>query len=71
MVELPGCMAILGAGGGRPRSRTAGWQGVLTSEFFLDNKRFVGKIPLKPDPKLRAAFSGRLRQNCAKTLALR
>ena len=31
-------------------------QGVLTSEFFLDNKRFLGKIPLKPDPKLRAAF---------------
>ena len=32
------------------------WQGVLTSEFFLDNKRFLGKIPLKPDPELRAAF---------------
>ncbi len=31
-------------------------QGVLTSEFFRDNKRFLGKIPLKPDPKLRAAF---------------
>ncbi len=31
-------------------------QGVLTSEFFLDNKRFLGKIPLKPDPELRAAF---------------
>ena len=31
-------------------------QSVLTSEFFLDNKRFLGKIPLKPDPKLRAAF---------------
>jgi hypothetical protein len=31
-------------------------QGVLTSEFVLDNKRFLGKIPLKPDPKLRAAF---------------
>ena len=31
-------------------------QGVLTSEFFLDNKRFLGKIPLKPDPKLRTAF---------------
>ena len=31
-------------------------QGVLTSEFFSDNKRFLGKIPLKPDPKLRAAF---------------
>ncbi len=31
-------------------------QGVLTSEFFLDDKRFLGKIPLKPDPNLRAAF---------------
>ena len=31
-------------------------QGVLTSKFFLDNKRFFGKIPLKPDPQLRAAF---------------
>ena len=31
-------------------------QGVLTSEFFRDNKRFLGKIPLKPDPKLRSAF---------------
>jgi len=24
--------------------------------FFLDDKRFLGKIPLKPDPQLRAAF---------------
>jgi len=31
-------------------------QGVLTSEFFLDNKRFLGKVALKPDPELRAAF---------------
>jgi hypothetical protein len=31
-------------------------QGVLTSEFFLDNKRFLGKVPLKPDPELRSAF---------------
>jgi hypothetical protein len=31
-------------------------QGVLSSEFFLNNKRFLGKIPLKPDPQLRAAF---------------
>jgi hypothetical protein len=31
-------------------------QGVLTSEFFLDDKRFLGEIALKPDPKLRAAF---------------
>jgi hypothetical protein len=27
-------------------------QGVLTSEFFLNDKRFLGKIPLKPDPQL-------------------
>jgi hypothetical protein len=31
-------------------------QGVLTSEFFLDDKRFLGKIPLKPDPDLHAGF---------------
>jgi TolA-binding protein len=31
-------------------------QGVLTSGFFLDDQRFLGKTPLKPDPKLRAAF---------------
>lgn len=31
-------------------------QGVLTSDFFLDDKRFLGKIPLKPDPELRTAF---------------
>jgi hypothetical protein len=31
-------------------------QGVLTSDFFLDNKRFLSEIPLKPDPQLRAAF---------------
>ncbi|MGA8768568.1 MAG: hypothetical protein WB559_16250 [Candidatus Acidiferrales bacterium] len=31
-------------------------QGVLTSEFFLDDKRFLGKIPLKPDPERRAEF---------------
>jgi tetratricopeptide (TPR) repeat protein len=28
----------------------------LTSEFFMDNKRFLGKVPLTPDPALRAAF---------------
>src|SRR5579863_855713 len=28
-------------------------QGILTSDFFLDEKRFLGKIPLKPDPELR------------------
>jgi hypothetical protein len=31
-------------------------QGVLTSEFFLDDKRFLGKISLKPDQTLRATF---------------
>lgn len=31
-------------------------QGVLTSEFFLDDKRFLGKTALKPDQALRAAF---------------
>jgi hypothetical protein len=31
-------------------------QGVLTSEFFLDDKRFLGKIPLKPNEALRKAF---------------
>jgi hypothetical protein len=29
---------------------------LLTSEFFLDDKRFVGEVPLTPDPELRAAF---------------
>jgi hypothetical protein len=31
-------------------------QGILTSEFFLDDKRFLGKTGIKPDPELRAAF---------------
>ncbi|HLJ30586.1 MAG TPA: hypothetical protein VKY85_28030 [Candidatus Angelobacter sp.] len=31
-------------------------QGVLTSNFFLDEKRFLGKVALKPDPDIRAAF---------------
>lgn len=31
-------------------------QGVLTSDFFLNNKRFFGKVPLRADPKLRVAF---------------
>jgi len=31
-------------------------QDILTSEFFLDDKRFLGDVPLKPDPELRAAF---------------
>lgn len=37
-------------------------QGVLTSEFFLDNKRFLGKIPLKPDAALRTAFFEAVKQ---------
>ena len=31
-------------------------QGVLTSEFFLDDSRFLGNVPLKADQALRAAF---------------
>jgi hypothetical protein len=31
-------------------------QGVLTSEFFLKDERFEGKVALKPLPELRAAF---------------
>jgi len=31
-------------------------QDVLTSEFFLDDKRLLGKIALKPDPALSTAF---------------
>jgi hypothetical protein len=31
-------------------------QGVLTSDFFLDDDRFFGKVALTPDNKLRAAF---------------
>src|ERR1700687_1961642 len=31
-------------------------QGVLTSDFFLDDKRFLGKIPLEPDPQLRESL---------------
>jgi hypothetical protein len=30
--------------------------GVLTPEFFLDDKRFLGKISIKPDQELRDAF---------------
>lgn len=32
-------------------------QGVLTSEFFLNDKRFLGGIEGKPDPKRKAAFN--------------
>jgi hypothetical protein len=31
-------------------------QGILTSEFFLDDDRFIGKIPVKADAALRKAF---------------
>jgi hypothetical protein len=31
-------------------------QGVLTSEFLLDNKRFLGKVAIKPDLEIRKAF---------------
>jgi len=37
-------------------------QGVLTSEFFLNDKRFLGKIRLKPDPEIRAAFFAAAKQ---------
>jgi hypothetical protein len=31
-------------------------EGILTSAFFLDDTRFLGKAPIEPDPELRAAF---------------
>jgi hypothetical protein len=31
-------------------------QGVLSSQYFLDDKRFLGKIAIKPVPEMRAAF---------------
>jgi hypothetical protein len=31
-------------------------QGILTSEFFMDDDRFIGKIPIKADAALRKAF---------------
>jgi hypothetical protein len=31
-------------------------QGILTSEFFLDDDRFFGKVALAPNAKLRSAF---------------
>ena len=31
-------------------------QGVLTSEYFFDNKLFLGKIAIKPDREIRDAF---------------
>ncbi len=31
-------------------------QGILTSEFFLDDERFFGNIRVKADPALRKAF---------------
>lgn len=30
--------------------------GILTSDFFLDDKRFLGNAPLEPDPELQEAF---------------
>ena len=37
-------------------------QGVLTSEFFLGDKRFLGQIALKPDPELRGPFFAAVKQ---------
>jgi hypothetical protein len=31
-------------------------QGVLTSDYFLDDKRFLGEVAIKPDQDLRNAF---------------
>jgi len=31
-------------------------QGVLTSDYFLDNERFLGKIAITPDSHIRSAF---------------
>ena len=31
-------------------------QGVLTSGYFLDSKRFLGEVAIQPDPDLRDAF---------------
>jgi hypothetical protein len=31
-------------------------QGILTSDYFLDDERFLGTIAIKPDQKLRDAF---------------
>jgi hypothetical protein len=40
-------------------------QGVLTSAYFLDDNRFLGKVPIKPDPELRAAFFAADKQTLA------
>jgi len=40
-------------------------QGVLTSAYFLDNNRFLGKVPIKADPELRAAFFAADKQTLA------
>src|SRR5882762_4346184 len=37
-------------------------QGVLTSEFFLDDNRLLGGIEGAPDPQLRNAFNGAVRK---------
>jgi hypothetical protein len=40
-------------------------QGVLTSAYFLDDNRFLGKVPIKPDPELRSAFFAADKQTLA------
>jgi hypothetical protein len=37
-------------------------QNVLSSEFFLDDDRFLGGVTGKPDPKVRDAFGAAVRQ---------
>jgi hypothetical protein len=37
-------------------------QGVLTSDFFLDDDRLLGGVPGKPDPKVRDAFNADVRK---------
>jgi hypothetical protein len=31
-------------------------QGILTSEFFLDDDRFIGNVPVKADAELQKSF---------------
>lgn len=47
-------------------------KGVLTSEFFLDDKRLLGGIEDKPDPRLESAFlsvAGRSEEQARRRLA--
>jgi hypothetical protein len=37
-------------------------QGVLTSDFFLDDARLLGGVEAAPDPRLRGAFDGAIRK---------